>query len=78
MAYQRLCRQNVVTVSTVVHEGDIFTDANAISTNNITLEDYITQLFPRLRARDVSRAVVLYENLAENVPAQAALVMGES
>ncbi|KAI0315765.1 alpha/beta-hydrolase [Amylostereum chailletii] len=66
-------------VDTVAHEGDIFANADFLSTNNFTLPQYVAALFPRLDESQQAQVVDIYSNNSRfgTVPAQAAAVMGE-
>jgi len=71
---------DVVFIMTNTHEGDIFTNPSALTSDNTTLAQYITELFPRMNDSSIQQAVKLYSNVSglNTVPEQAAEVMGDS
>ncbi|KAL0950288.1 hypothetical protein HGRIS_010267 [Hohenbuehelia grisea] len=65
-------------VSTNTNEGTFFVPGDVLTSNNFTLEEYTTQLFPRLGEADIKRAAKIYLAAgAGSVPEQASLVMGD-
>ncbi|THH19417.1 hypothetical protein EW146_g1764 [Bondarzewia mesenterica] len=61
------------------HEGDLFVNATAVTSANLTLAEYVTQLFPRLNHTQVQHAVGLYSRIGlQTVVEQAEAVMGDS
>ncbi|TFY71854.1 hypothetical protein EVG20_g1159 [Dentipellis fragilis] len=68
-----------VLISTNTHEGTIFTPQQVVASSNITLEQYVSGLFPRLDQDHVQTAIRLYqEQDLPTVPERAAAIMGDS
>ncbi|KAI0029565.1 alpha/beta-hydrolase [Vararia minispora EC-137] len=66
-------------VVTNAHEGDIFTNPAQILANNFTLEEYISELFPRMDSKSIQQASALYSKVnTGDITAQAADVYGEA
>jgi hypothetical protein len=65
-------------VVTNQNEGDIFTSPAQIIANDLTIEDYISQLAPLLDKTSVQQAAALYKGIGvTNVTQQAALAIGD-
>ena len=64
------------------HEGDLFVDEKTLAATNVTLAEYVANLFPRMNESSIQQAVAIYSNLtdvsAPTIPEQAAFVMGDS
>ena len=69
-------------ILTNAHEGDIFIDAITLAATNVTLAEYVANLFPRMNESSIQQVVAIYSDLtdvsASTVPEQAAYVMGDS
>lgn len=61
-------------------EGNLFVNQTMFNGTNITLTDYVTQLFSRLNAEQIQHTVDLYSNVSDlpDVVLQANAIMGES
>ncbi|THH10732.1 hypothetical protein EW146_g8276 [Bondarzewia mesenterica] len=71
--------EETLLVITNSHEGDLFVNATAVSSANLTLAEYVTQLFPRLKDMKVQHAVELYLGIGlQTGVEQAEAVMGDS
>ncbi|KAA1475665.1 alpha/beta-hydrolase [Dentipellis sp. KUC8613] len=66
-------------VSTNAHEGTLFAPPASITAANFTVEEYITQLFPKFDQAHVQQAAAVYSTGEFiGVPAQASAIMGDS
>ncbi|EIM89554.1 alpha/beta-hydrolase [Stereum hirsutum FP-91666 SS1] len=70
----------VLLAVTNAFEGNLFVNQTMFNGTNITLTDYVTQLFSRLNAEQIQHTVDLYSNVSDlpDVVLQANAIMGEN
>ncbi|TFY71846.1 hypothetical protein EVG20_g1153 [Dentipellis fragilis] len=69
----------VLIISTNAHEGTLFAPPASITAANFTIQEYITQLFPKFDEAHVQQAAQIYSTGEfDGVPAQASAIMGDS